>query len=110
MRLKDEGLSDDALDMIAAEDISQREKWGNQNHSPEKWYVILGEEFGELGKAILECKPRNVEKEAIQVATLGLKIAYMMRKNREAVAAEYESLRANIADMAACDADDEVPF
>lgn len=103
--LKDEGLSDDALDMIAAEDISQREKWGTQNHSPEKWYVILGEEFGELGKAILEGKRGDVEKEAIQVATLGLKIAWMMRKNREAATTRYKNIRDNLADMASYDMD-----
>jgi hypothetical protein len=29
-------------------------KWGVQSHSQANWYAILGEEFGEVGKAICE--------------------------------------------------------
>ena len=32
---------------ILRETDRQYSKWGEQNHSPEKWLAILGEEFGE---------------------------------------------------------------
>jgi len=32
---------------------SGNKKWGEQNHSPAVWCVILAEEVGELAKAIL---------------------------------------------------------
>jgi hypothetical protein len=44
----------DILNEIHDERTRQEKKWGTQNHHPEKWYTILGEEFGEVGKAILE--------------------------------------------------------
>ena len=44
----------DTLLDIHAERHRQEEKWGQQDHSPERWYTILGEEVGEVGKAINE--------------------------------------------------------
>lgn len=81
--LEDKGLSLGAYDMIADENQSQLEKWGNQKHHIHKWYVILGEEFGELGKAICECNLIDIIKEATQVATVALKIAWMAKRKRE---------------------------
>jgi len=42
--------------------------WGEQNHSPECYYLILAEEVGEVAKAILELD--NLETELIQVAAV----------------------------------------
>ncbi len=43
---------------IFQEIISERErqdnKWGEQNHNPFTWLTILGEEYGEACKAVLE--------------------------------------------------------
>ena len=36
------------------ERIKQDLKWGVQNHSPEVWMLILGEEVGEVNKALVE--------------------------------------------------------
>lgn len=80
--LLDLGLTNSDLDKIAAEDARQIKKWGEQTHSPDTWYVILGEEFGELGKAILEGDLDGMVKEGIQVATLALKIASMTERQR----------------------------
>jgi len=82
---EDHGLTNDALDMIAAEDISQIEIWGNQMHPTHEWNTILGEEVGELAKAILEDDIEAMVIEGTQVATLALKIAWMARKAIEAV-------------------------
>ncbi len=45
---------DKIIEAIKLECIFQDEKWGVQNHDNFKWYAILGEEFGEVGKAMLE--------------------------------------------------------
>lgn len=81
----DSGLSSEALYMIASEDVAQREKWGSQSRSLAKWCLILGEEVGELNKAILEYLAGNetltrIVREAVQVSTLALKIAWMCRR------------------------------
>jgi len=51
---------DDFESRIRDERIRQDIKWGEQNHRPDYWLVILGEEFGELCNAVLEDRPRTV--------------------------------------------------
>lgn len=50
-----EGLSDphaeQARKLIDAERSKQDAKWGQQNHDPQVWMAILGEEYGELCQA-----------------------------------------------------------
>jgi hypothetical protein len=74
------------LQEIVNERTRQDEKWGEQNHKPEKWIAILGEEFGELCQATVETifdnpVPRgqdykggydNIRKEAIHVAAVAV--------------------------------------
>jgi hypothetical protein len=76
-----------AVDM---ENKKQLEKWGVQYHDPCEWLAITAEEFGEMSQAIVEYRfgqhegwqTAKVVKEAIQTATLCLKIAEMF--NQEA--------------------------
>ncbi len=42
------------FEAISDERLRQEGKWGARHHTPEKWFVILGEEVGEVGRAILE--------------------------------------------------------
>lgn len=42
------------LNEINAERDRQEAKWGRQDHQPERWLSILGEEFGEVCKAVCE--------------------------------------------------------
>ena len=67
---------------IINENIKQLNKWGIQTHSAFEWLTYVTEEVGELAKAISEYEYRDgtkeeIIKEAIQVATLSLKIAEM---------------------------------
>lgn len=67
---------------IVSEAKAQVEKWGIQTHSAFEWVTYTTEELGELAKAISEClyrggSPFDVIKEAVQTATLALKIAEM---------------------------------
>ena len=56
----------------------QDEKWGEQNHEPPDWLMILGEEVGEVNKAALETRFGNIKdwseyrKELIQVAAVAV--------------------------------------
>lgn len=69
---------------VENENKHQLDKWGVQDHSPFEWLAFTTEELGELANAISEHYYRDgdrqdVAKEAIQVATLALKIAEMYR-------------------------------
>ena len=71
---------------LVREDDAQVDKWGIQEHAPAIWMLILSEEVGELARAILEhevtgLNPEAITKEAIQVATLALKIAKMSKES-----------------------------
>jgi len=70
------------IDRVKFENYKQLEKWGVQDRSPFEWMIYLTEEVGELAQAISENYYRkgsddDVKKEAIQVATLALKICEM---------------------------------
>jgi len=70
--------------LIFWENHRQIKKWGVQEHDAYTWFTILAEEFGELAQAILQNEfeqgiPEKVIKEAIQTATLAIKIAEMYR-------------------------------
>ena len=70
---------------VADENIAQVKKWGIQTHSAFEWLTYTTEELGSLAKAISEYEYRNSSKEkviseAIQVATLALKIAEMFER------------------------------
>jgi len=67
---------------VRMENERQLGKWGLQTHSPAEWSAIIAEEEGELAKELCEANWRTPDRvairaEAIQVATLALKIAEM---------------------------------
>jgi len=80
---KDGGLWNHDWLKIRAEDERQIAKWGHQTHTAEEWLMYLTEEVGELSKAISELKyarggtAEEITREAVQVATLALKMARM---------------------------------
>jgi len=76
--------------LLELENEHQIEKWGYQTRSPFEWLTYTTEELGELAQAISEHYYRDgdissIVKEAIQVATLALKIAemYYVKANNE---------------------------
>lgn len=66
------------LKEIADERKRQDTTWGVQDHDMADWYTILGEEFGEVGKAICESKlqgmgqPERIRLELVQVAAVAV--------------------------------------
>lgn len=82
-----------ALQDVIDERNRQDYKWGEQNHAPEWWLAILGEEYGELAQAILEThfdanpdgSPHggisNIRKEAVQCAAVALALVECIDRN-----------------------------
>jgi len=73
---------------IEQENRRQLDKWGVQNHHPFAWLAFTSEELGELSNAISEFLYRggdreHVVNEAIQTATLCIKIAEMFRHSKD---------------------------
>lgn len=73
--------------MIYWENHKQIKKWGIQKHSAATWMLILSEEHGELAQAILQYhyEGKDIDKiikEAIQAATVAIKIAEMFLADR----------------------------
>jgi len=65
--------SQKALDAVIFEHARQRQIWGDQSgKSHLMWNAILGEEVGEVARAILESDRENLREELIQVATVCL--------------------------------------
>lgn len=73
---------------VLEENVRQLSKWGIQIHTSFEWLTYTAEELGSLAKAIGEFEYRGgpaskVVSEAIQVATLSLKIAEMFMVGKE---------------------------
>jgi len=84
LRIKDGcfNYKDQLYALVHKENLKQLCKWGIQTHTSAEWLMYTTEELGELSQAISEYEYRdgiaeNIVKEAIQVATLSLKIAEM---------------------------------
>lgn len=76
---------------IRNERARQDKKWGQQNHEPEMWLSILGEEFGEVCKAVCEARFSGYastgdwsqyRKELIQVAAVACAMVECFDRNR----------------------------
>jgi len=70
------------FELVKVESRCQIKKWGIQDRSSFEWMTYLTEEIGELAQAISEYEYRggsvdDVIREAVQAATLCLKIAEM---------------------------------
>ena len=55
------------FDELRAERQRQDSKWGEQNHDMADYYTILGEEVGEVGKAICEHKLKTPSEPAVHI-------------------------------------------
>jgi NTP pyrophosphatase (non-canonical NTP hydrolase) len=76
-------------DEIKAERARQDTKWGEQNHHPAEWCMILGEEVGEVNKAALEFhfghkggSPEKYREELIQVAAVAVVMLESFDRNK----------------------------
>lgn len=59
-----------AIARVMEERARQDAKWGEQNHDPGKWSLILAEELGEVSKSALEGDRANYLIELVQAAAV----------------------------------------
>lgn len=79
----DEQLLDEVVVLIHTERYRQFSKFGNQHHlTPPQWGVVLGEEVGEVMRAICEGDEANLEDELIQVMAVCSAIIESIRYHR----------------------------
>ena len=57
-------------DLIQIERNAQDAKWGEQNHSDERWLAIALEELGEVAEATLENDDEALLNEIVQLAAV----------------------------------------
>ena len=69
------------LNEVAVERAKQDAKWGIQNHSPQKWLVILGEEVGESCRGCFESDLAQYRRELIQVAAVAVAAVESLDRN-----------------------------
>jgi len=81
---------DSIIKEIKEERKRQDSKWGIQNHHPLEWLPILGEEVGEVNKAVLETyffdgfnknNYQDYRKELIQVAAVAVSMIECLDRN-----------------------------
>jgi hypothetical protein len=71
---------------VCEERLRQNKLWGQQDWSPSKWLAILGEEYGEVCRAVCEMELTPIEKrdakwwknyreELVHVATVAIQAA-----------------------------------
>jgi hypothetical protein len=79
------------IEAILAERDRQDKLWGEQNHFPQLWTGILGEEYGELCEAVNETVffnnsdkggYQNMRKEAIHVAAVAMGFLECLERNK----------------------------
>lgn len=61
-----------ALGSVVAEQLRQMDKWGVQNHTDDRWALILLEEVGEVAEAILSLDGDAMRAELVQVAAVAV--------------------------------------
>lgn len=74
------------LEEVEQERFEQDAKWGVQNHQPFVWLAILGEEVGEVNKAVIEFNfgsqsLAEYRKELIQVAAVAVAMVECLDRN-----------------------------
>lgn len=82
-------MTNQILDKIARERHRQDLKWGEQNHTDERWLTILVEEVGELAKEIYEGNKADLTDELVQVAAVAIVwLEAIQRRDRDKRAQE----------------------
>lgn len=79
------------LEEVREERVRQDAKWGQQDHHPTEWLSILGEEFGEVCKAVCEAHFKyengetweNYREELIQVAAVAVSMVQSYDRSKK---------------------------
>lgn len=78
-----------AVEQMLSERRRQDRLFGQQNHDPAWWMVILGEEFGEMSQAVCDSRWKDVNtglrdavREAEQVAAVAIAFIQCMKRGK----------------------------
>lgn len=90
MDIESKKIQDNAFYEVKTERSRQEKRWGEQNHSQEYWLSILGEEFGEVCKAVCEKNydtkvKDNYRDELIHVAAVAIQMIECFDRKKIAV-------------------------
>lgn len=86
-----ESIQSSVIQDVLKERARQDAKWGDQNHLPQFWTGILGEEYGEFCEAVNETVFQNgtkkggyenMKKEAIHTAAVAIGFLECLERNR----------------------------
>ena len=69
-----------AVTSVIEERKRQHKLWGEQNHAPAFWLSILGEEFGEVCKAVYEKNDAAYLEELVHVAAVAVQMIECERR------------------------------
>ena len=69
------------LGEVFKERILQDKKWGEQNHSPFVWLGILGEEYGEACRGVVDANLDSYREELIHTAAVCVSAIECMDRN-----------------------------
>jgi len=75
-----------AVQDVVTERVAQDKMWGQQNHEPGKWLLILMEEVGEWSQAVLDhgskgAPKEHIREELVQVAAVALSMLECLDRN-----------------------------
>jgi len=69
-------LAETVYVLVNRELARQHHKWGDQHHELPYWLGILGEEYGEVCRAVIESKPADVTvREVVQLIAVAIRLA-----------------------------------
>ena len=78
-----------AINAVEQERVRQEQKWGEQNHNPDLYLVVLMEEIGEFAQASLQTRfggshggQENMRIEAVHVAAVALAIVECLYRDK----------------------------
>ena len=72
--VKDGHILSTVILMVVTERIRQKKLWGEQDHDAPFWLSILGEEFGEVCRAVYEGKTDEYVTELVHVAAVAVQM------------------------------------
>lgn len=83
-------MQEKIIEKVLEERMRQDEKWGESNHSASVWGMIIGEEYGEMCKAINELGfspipeiEERIYKEAIQTMASCMAMLECMERGKK---------------------------
>lgn len=73
--------TDFVVSEVKIERARQNKKWGQQDLQPAAWLAVLGEEYGEVCRAVCEGDTKGYREELVQVAAVAVQMIECLDRN-----------------------------